>query len=110
MSDLEAKVTRLVAAVERALERLDAQAGADVILTREDAAQQLKVSPRQLQRLVRAGRLMAHPSGIARVELERYAKTPQTKLSGTHRLALRSSVVEEAAAGRELLKLRRKRR
>jgi excisionase family DNA binding protein len=83
---------------------------ADVILTRDEAARQLKVSVRQLQRLVRAGRLMAHPSGIARAELERYAKTPQTRLTARATQMRRSSVQQEAADLRALLKLRRKRR
>lgn len=92
-------------------ERLEALgSGPDVILTRDEAARQLKVSVRQLQRLVRAGRLMAHPSGIARAELERYAKTPQTRLKANATLPKRAAVVEEMAQGRELLKLRRKRR
>lgn len=82
--------------------------GPDVILTRDEAARQLKVSVRQLQRLVRAGRLLAHPSGIARAELERYAKTPQTRLAASS--PRRSSATEEAAELRAMLKLRRKRR
>jgi len=84
--------------------------GPDVILTRDQAAKQLKVSVRQLQRLIRAGRIMAHPSGIARAELERYAKTPQTKLTAATRVQRRSSINDEAAQLRAELKLRRKRR
>jgi excisionase family DNA binding protein len=80
----------------------------DVILTREEAARQLKVSVRQLQRLVRAGRLLAHPSGIARAELERYAKTPQTKLTAT--TTRRASVREDMAQGRAMLRLMGKKR
>lgn len=90
------------------LESIGVAPAGDVILTRDEAARQLKVSVRQLQRLVRAGRLMAHPSGIARAELERYAKTPQTKLSNT--TPRRSAVAEEAEQLRALLRLRRKRR
>jgi excisionase family DNA binding protein len=98
---LREKVDRIAANTDAATE---------VILTRDEAAKQLKVSVRQLQRLVRAGRIMAHPSGIARAELERYAKTPQTKLTAAQTAMRRSSVKEEAADLREMLKLRRKRR
>jgi excisionase family DNA binding protein len=92
------------------LDELGTNGGPEVILTREQAAKQLKVSGRQLQRLIRAGRIMAHPSGVARAELERYARTPQTRLTAGATRVRRSSVTEEAASLRELLKLRRKRR
>lgn len=108
MSDLAtilAELRALNAKVDKIAER---PAEPDVILTREQAAQQLKVSLRQLQRLVRAGRIMAHPSGIASAELERYAKTPQTRLSNT--TPRRGAVSTEAAQLREMLRLRRGRR
>ncbi len=108
MSETEA----ILAAIQRLNEKFDALAApaADVILTRDEAARQLKVSVRQLQRLIRAGRIMAHPSGIARAELERYARTPQTRLTAKATQMRRSSVQHEAADLRALLKLRRKRR
>lgn len=106
----EAKVERLVRALERALERLEAPEG-DVILTRDQAAKQLKVSTRQLQRLVSAGRILAHPSGIARVELERYAKTPQAKLPQLVSRPMRERAAKDEADRLEaLLSTRRKRR
>lgn len=75
-----------------------------LVLTRAEAAKELKVSVRQLQRLVRAGRLMAHPSGIARTELERYAKTPQTKVTEAMTRKRHLSPKEEAERGREMLR------
>lgn len=106
----ETKILAELRRINARLDELGASAGPDVILTRDQAAQQLKVSVRQLQRLVRAGRIMAHPSGISRAELERYAKTPQTKLTAGAAKVRRQSVTEEAAELKALLRLRRKRR
>lgn len=103
-------IARELRAINERLAALGAAGGPDVILTREQAARQIKVSVRQLQRLIRAGRIMAHPSGIARAELERYARTPQTRLSESAVRVRRSSITEEAADLKALLKLRRKRR
>lgn len=51
-----------------------------LVYTRKEAARALRVSLSQLYRLIAAGRLEALPSGIARAELERFTRTPQTKL------------------------------
>ena len=103
----------ILAELKRINERLDSMGvAADLVLTRDDAARQLKMSVRQLQRLIAAGRLLALPSGIARVELERYARTPQTPLpkAMTKGVFERTSS-EEAERGRALLKaMRRPRR
>lgn len=83
----------------------------DIVLTRAEAARQLKVSVRQLQRLVASGRVVALPSGIARAELERYAKTPQVPLPKTMTRPMRErSASDEADRLNELLKARRVRR
>ena len=80
----------------------------DVVLTRADAARELKVSVRQLQRLVAAGRLAALPSGIARAELERYAKLPHTPLPKAMTRPMRERTAQtEAERGRALLKAAR---
>lgn len=82
----------------------------DVVLTRAEAAKQLKVSVRQLQRLVAGGRIAALPSGIARVELERYAKAPVVPLPRSVTRPMRErSAKEEADRGRAMLQLARKR-
>ena len=59
---------------------LEAQA-TQLVYTRKEAAKVLRISEAQLYRLLAAGRLVALPSGIARTELERYARTPQPKLT-----------------------------
>jgi hypothetical protein len=96
------------------LEQLVAQLGHkpdDVVLTRAEAARQLKISVRQLQRLVAAGRIVPLPSGIARAELERYAKTPQTPLPKVVTKPMRERTASDEAARLDaLLKTRRARR
>lgn len=83
----------------------------DPIVSRTEAAAMLKVSARQLRKLVAAGRLVAQPSGIARVELERYAKTPQGPLPRVVSKARRErTATEEADRGRAMLKALRRRR
>lgn len=85
--------------------------GPDVVLTRVEAARALKVSVRQLQRLVASGRLVALPSGVARAELERYAKTPQVPLPKTMTRPMRERTAsDEADRLNDLLKSRRSRR
>lgn len=89
------------------LERIE-QRDTAVVLTRAEAARQLKVSVRQLQRLVAAGRLAALPSGIARAELERYAKVPHTPLPKAMTRPMRERTAQsEAERGRALLKAAR---
>jgi hypothetical protein len=100
-------LAKLITAIERINARLDVIAAVrtDVVLTRMEAAAQLKVSVRQLQRLVAAGRLAALPSGIARAELERYAKTPQHPLPKAMTRPIRERTArEEADRGRALLR------
>lgn len=111
---------RIELKVDEALARLNAIRAAigiegpqllDLVLTREQAAAQLKVSVRQLRRLVAAGRIAALPSGIARAELERYAKTSTLALpkAMTRPMAERTAQ-NEADRLTEMLKTRRKRR
>jgi excisionase family DNA binding protein len=103
----------LLQAINAKLDRLlSAGAPSEIVLTRDEAAKQLKVSVRQLQRLIAAGRLLALPSGIARAELERYSRTPQTALlKAMSRGVFERTSSEEAERGRALLKtLRRPRR
>jgi small-conductance mechanosensitive channel len=100
----------ILAELRRINARLDAiTTSADLIVTREVAAKQLKVSVRQLQRLIAAGRLASLPSGIARAELERYARTPPTPLPKMLNKAQRERTAsEEAERGRALLKALRR--
>lgn len=73
----------ILAELRRINARLDsilAPVAPDAVLTREEAAKQLKVSVRQLRRLVAAGHIAALPSGIARAEIQRYATTPAERL------------------------------
>lgn len=108
MSDAE-----ILAELRRINERLDAMTPKvePLILTRQEAAAVLRISVRQLQRLVRTGRVVSLPSGIAKTELERYARTPQTPLPKpmTRPMALRSAK-DEADRLTDLLKARSKRR
>lgn len=110
---MSAVLARIAADIERIAARLDALDAArdEVILTRAQAAKALKVSVRQLQRLVAAGRLLPHPSGIARAELERYAKTPQTPLPKvvTRATHLRTAD-EEADRLEQMISLRRRKK
>jgi hypothetical protein len=99
-------------------ERLSARS--DLVLTRRQAADQLKISVRQLQRLAAGGRIALHPNGVARAELERYAST--LKLNEfdengvrrfvqpvlTHPQAMRANKAE-AERTRAALKIRRPR-
>lgn len=102
-------------ALLKELRRMTAQLAAltkpePLVYTRKEAAAALRVSLAQLYRLIAAGRLVTLPSGIARDELARYVRTPQTKLTGTmsHGKAQRTAT-EEAQRGRDMLKaLRRK--
>jgi hypothetical protein len=81
------------------------------VLTRKQAADQLKISVRQLQRLAAGGRIALHPNGVARAELERYAphwcSTAPPKLL-THPQAMRANKAE-AERTRAALKIRRPR-
>lgn len=87
---------------------LDAQA-TQLVYTRKEAAKVLRISEAQLYRLLAAGRLVALPSGIARAELERYARTPQPKLTAvmTRRQSTRTAN-EEADRLEALLKVSRR--
>lgn len=81
-------------------ERLAAQV--DLVLTRKQAAEQLKISVRQLQRLAAAGRIALHSNGVARSELERYAASlvldaPAPRLL-THPQAMRANKLEAERA------------
>jgi hypothetical protein len=96
---------------ERLAKLLD-RADAGLVLTRKQAADQLKISVRQLQRLAAGGRIALHPNGVARAELERYAATlvldgPTPKLL-THPQAMRANKAE-AERTRAALKIRRPR-
>lgn len=103
-----AELRQLAAKVDRLTARSPA---VDPIVSRAEAASMLKVSSRQLRKLVAAGRLVAQPSGIARVELERYAKTPQGPLPRVVSKAKRERTAsEEAERGRAMLKALRRRR
>src|SRR5262249_34251351 len=80
----------------------------DVVLKRDEAARQLKMSLRQLQRLIAVGRIAALPSGIARAEIERYARTPQMPLTKVATGAVRQFAAQrEALRAREALKAMR---
>jgi hypothetical protein len=95
--------------INERLGRLLDRAETDLVLTREQAAEQLKVSVRQLQRLAAAGKLVLTRAGVARAELERYAATlvldtPAPKLL-THPQAMRANKAE-AERTRAALKMR----
>lgn len=95
--------------VRRLAERESAQT--DLIVTRDEAARQLKMSVRQLQRLVQAGRISVQPSGFARAELERFVRTPQTSLpSAVAKAVHERTPSEEMALGRAQLKAMQKAR
>lgn len=105
MTDSLAK--EVLAALERMNARLDKllrSPSVDPIVTRDEAAAMLKISTRHLRKLVAAGRIVAQPSGIAREEIERYARTPQAPLPRVFSKARRErSAKEEADRGRAML-------
>lgn len=75
-----AEVLKELRRINERLDELAAKPAEPIIYTRREAARELRISMAQLYRLIAAGRLTALPSGIAREELLRYARTPQTKL------------------------------
>lgn len=94
------------------LERIEKRTAAadEIVFTRDEAAAKIKVSLRQLQRLVAAGLLSALPSGIARAELERYAKAPPVALPRAMTKPKRERTAQdEAARLTQLLKARARR-
>jgi hypothetical protein len=97
----------ILAELRRISSRLDALSvpTPDLVLTRDEAARQLKMSTRQLRKLVAAGRLASLPSGIARAELERYSRTPQTPLPAAVSKAVHERTPSEMA---ELVRARLK--
>lgn len=108
IATLLAEVRALHTKVDAALAR-QATATPTLVLTRKDAARELRVSLAQLYRLIAAGRLVALPSGIARTELERYARAPQTKLRANATRGKRErSAADEAARLRDMLKAQRR--
>lgn len=95
-------------------ERMDELVAArepSLVLTRAEAAKALRVSISQLYRLIAAGRIAALPSGIARAELDRYMRTPQTKLTAImSRGKSRRTADQEVDRLSEMLKATRRKR
>jgi hypothetical protein len=85
-TDLEAKVQRLTAALERALERLNENA-APVAVSKTRAARELDVSTKTIERMTKTGELRTVTvRGMARIpfaELLRVASSPESKREPT---------------------------
>jgi hypothetical protein len=108
---VEEQIAEVKAMLADLLTRVIRSPVTDPIVTRDEAAAMLKVSTRHLRKLVAAGRIVAQPSGIARDEVERYARTPQPPLPTVVSKAKRERTAEEEAERtRSMLKaLHRKR-